>query len=504
MKRLAGIAGVFLLVLIFGCSTGESKGGDSPVVPMPSPPIAGDFPITVDFGQMPDGPVVGPTEVGPVGVDGDGVEVQGGDIIIEGGSLRVVSPDDFQQAAVLVRELDGYSSTSIEGYDTGDNLLTLTRTGAPDDYYYARLSAADSAIRKVRVTGPNARVRKMILARPFSIIDFRWAGLLPTSWKVSAILSDDFNGDGLPDVAVGDSLTGRVSVLYGNPGGGVADAEVMTCDSPAAAMDSADLDGDAYPDLVTLGKAVNVYLGAPGGVSSAGSYHVGSDTEGVDIGDLNGDGVADIAVATRAGVFVLGGAGSGLFEDPQLVFATDARAVQVADMNGDERLDIIAAAASPDEVYVLDNDGAGNFSISGTYPLPGTPVEMRVARFNWDEEPDVAVLMASSPNWQTLINDGGALYENQLFQATEGSATVFRMIDINNDGFADMAVIDPENNEVSVFIADIGGNFIIAARWDVDASPISMEAADLDGDSRNDLLVGEESGNVDVYANASR
>ncbi len=506
MKRLLGIFAVLLIALCFACSTGDISGGDSPVVPMPSPPIARGFPITVDFGEMPDGPVDGPTEVGSVVVDGDNIEVQSGDIIIEGGTLRVLSPRDFQQAAVLVRELDGYSSTSIEGYDAEGNLLTATTTGAPGDYYYARLSASDSIIRKINVLGPNARVRKMILARPFSIIEFQPADELPILWHASVILSADFNSDDIPDVAVGDSYTNRVAVLYGSSGGGFSGPTIMSCDLPAVAMDTGDFDGDAdgRADLAVLGEKVNIYLSAPGGISSTESYIIGSDTEDIDVGDVTGDGIPDIAVATRTGVYTLAGAGNGFFNNPQFRFAVDARAIRVADVNGDGDADMVIAAASPNELQVRVNKGGGNFSISGFYALTGTPVQMHVDRFNWDEEPDVAVLMDSTPNWQTYINDGGILHANQLFQATSGHAAAFEMLDVNNDGFADMAVIDPDNNEVSVFTTDLAGNFIIADRWNVNARPLVLEAADLDSDSRNDLIIGEADGNVNVYRNVSR
>ena len=115
----------------------------------------------------------------------------------------------------------------------------------------------------------------------------------------------DFNGDGLPDLAVTNHGSANVAVLLGQPGGGLA----PEAGSPFPvgvmpwAVVAADINGDGRTDLaVADGGADTVTLlerGAAGGFTPmAGSpASVPGQPVGLATADFNRDGLLDLAVS---------------------------------------------------------------------------------------------------------------------------------------------------------------------------------------------------------------
>ena len=146
-----------------------------------------------------------------------------------------------------------------------------------------------------------------------------WVGarsaLVDTSWGTTL----DVNGDGRPDVAIGDGQQpGGVTIHLGIDGGiATAAATSLTTSSFQGAFggqvsSAGDVNGDGYGDLLVADifqtqQTVFVYLGSPSGIPSkpVAVLRDGSGIKGfgrvLPAGDINGDGYADIAFTGDTG-----------------------------------------------------------------------------------------------------------------------------------------------------------------------------------------------------------
>jgi hypothetical protein len=170
---------------------------------------------------------------------------------------------------------------------------------------------------------------------------------VPVVAMPTSVVAGDFNKDGLLDIAVcsqGNGV-GYVSVLIGNGGGTFQPAMTLnfTGTNPTSIV-SADFNGDGILDLaVSDGNGVDVLLGIGNGQFSP-AITTSNVFEGILVADdFNGDGITDIAVASaESGLQVLTGIGDGTFLQPlALLQDTGIVSIKTARLGGDQLPDII-------------------------------------------------------------------------------------------------------------------------------------------------------------------
>jgi hypothetical protein len=170
-----------------------------------------------------------------------------------------------------------------------------------------------------------------------------------------ALLAADLNKDGKPDLAVALGSENKMAVLLSDGVGGFPDPPLPLFDvgeSPNS-ITSGDWDGDGNVDLavVNSGSAdLTLLFGdGAGGFSSQRSVLVGGGRpEFAATGDFDSDGVPDIAVTNSANdtVSVLLNIGGGLFSDPiQQLTGDRPLAVAAGDLNGDGKDDLVVTNA---------------------------------------------------------------------------------------------------------------------------------------------------------------
>lgn len=129
-------------------------------------------------------------------------------------------------------------------------------------------------------------------------------GALSVGSSPSAIVTADFNRDGIPDLAVLNRADGTASVLLGNGDGSFTQApgSPIAIGGVLSALAVGDFNGDGIPDLAASDSAANtvtiLYGNGDGSLTAASATEqVGTAPDALAVGDFNSDSVPDLAVA---------------------------------------------------------------------------------------------------------------------------------------------------------------------------------------------------------------
>ncbi len=226
-------------------------------------------------------------------------------------------------------------------------------------------------------------------------------GFYPTSVAVA-----DMNGDGKPDVVVVsynlNNQTGTWAVLFGN-GDGTFKTPVIYGPigfGVPSGLAVRDLNGDGIPDVVIGNTCLESNCQSGGGVfvllgEGHGKFHPvvaygsgGQNAGALTLGDVNRDGRIDILVANKTPsntVGVLLGNGDGTFQAavPSPVLPSSGQ-IAVADFNRDGKLDLAVSTGS-----LLLGNGDGTFLSPINLEDAGNGIA--VGDFNHDGRPDLAI-----------------------------------------------------------------------------------------------------------------
>ncbi len=375
-----------------------------------------------------------------------------------------------------------------------------------------------------------------------------------TSWGATA----DFDGDGYAEVVVGaprdDMGVGHVFVYRGGADGIATTPRVLlspdgTRDDFGSRVESAgDVDGDGYADLMIGAygygnSAGRVYVmpGGPAGVDATRVTRLPSPAGdlmwfGASLaaaGDINGDGYGDVAVGglTTGRAWVYFGGPSGLRAAPDVTLSIPAGAelgavvCSTGDVNGDGNADLAVGSAEVGRVYVFHGTGAGLATApSRTLTAPSGALDFGVALagpadFDGDGLGDVAVGASRSDGYagRVLVYPGaaGGVAATPAFSlgGPDGAGGFFGdalgACDANGDGFDELVVGAPGGGPP--YIRGGRGNafWYAGAASGLTSAPGSLPgtgttygyfgdavagANDLDGDGRDELLVGEWNG----------
>ena len=293
----------------------------------------------------------------------------------------------------------------------------------------------------------------------------------------------------------------------------------------------ADLDGDGKLDLAVAScggnpgncgsdvGTVGVLMGkGDGAFNTAVAYGSGGlGAYSVTIADVNGDGKPDLVVANfcansncaTGSVGVLLGNGDGTFQTAVTYNSGGARAlsVAVADVNGDAKPDIVVANDCTDEscsssngaVGVLLGNGDGTFQTVVTYGSGGYEAySVAVADMNGDGKPDIVVsnncadsTCSGSSSVGVLLGNGDGTFQTAVNHGTGGTcAYSLAVADLNGDGKPDLLVGNACSSTVGVLLGNGDGTFRTAVTYPSGGLYAeSVAAGDVNGDGKPDLIV---------------
>jgi Flp pilus assembly secretin CpaC len=316
------------------------------------------------------------------------------------------------------------------------------------------------------------------------------SGGTPTNASPSAIATGAFvhnNGStttSIQDIAVTDQANNRVLVLIGN-GDGTFKAPVSYPTGVAPdALVAQDFDGDGDPDLAVVNQGdgatnstVSVLLGNkpnPAGVqdgtfAAKTDYPVGIAPSAIATGTFFTNGFTSLAVTNRGSnsVSILIGQTTGTSTTPNGAFlppaaplaatyATGASPVGVAvgDFNNDGKPDLAvtyATDSSGNSVSILQGNSDGSFGTAKNFPAGSGPVGIVAAAFAGTNA-DLVVADKSGNNLDALIGNGDGTFKAPISLPTGNSPVALAAADLNGDSTIDLVSANNASNSVTVIL----------------------------------------------------
>lgn len=381
---------------------------------------------------------------------------------------------------------------------------------APERQLFARLLIVFAIVPTLLIT-PAPSVQAAPPAVPFI---YTSAANAPVGITPQGIAVADLNGDTKQDLAVANCFNNSVSVLLGSGTGTFTPAPgspitVGTCPEVVVLTD---LNGDGKQDLIVTNyssNTVSVFLGSGTGAftQKAGSpFAAGATPNFLAVGDVTGDGKQDIIVSnTNANtISVLAGDGSGGFGAPTAIAAGNGPlGIALGDVDGTHGLDILVANSGGNTVSVLLNSGSGTFS-----PAPGSPITVgnspqiiALGKINADNALDFVVTNFTDGSVSVFLGTGTGAFTQAAGSpiAFPGTSPVSLVLDLlNADANVDLVVSDSAGNGTYVLTGNGNGTFsAVPSQPTITGGifPISVAVADVNGDSKKDILTVNEGEN---------
>ena len=327
------------------------------------------------------------------------------------------------------------------------------------------------------------------------------------------VVEGDFNGDGIPDLAVTNFFGDDVSVLLGNGDGTFGAASTFAAQVGAMGIVAADVNCDGKVDLVVtelFNNTVSILLGnGDGTFQPQQTVDAGNAPLGLAVADVNGDGKPDLIVANHTlwgyggGVSVLLGNGDGTFQARQQALGyQNISDVTVADLNNDGKADIVCTAETSNGVFVLEGNGDGTFQSPVYFATGSAPWSVKVADFNGDGINDLVVANRSSASLSILLGNGDGSFQPQETIPVGSSPQDVAVADLNGDGKYDLVETNQGDGTVGILKGNGDGTFQNMQTYAVGSTPLGEIVVDLNGDGRPDIVVVNlASGTISVLLN---
>ena len=273
----------------------------------------------------------------------------------------------------------------------------------------------------------------------------------------SAILSsNDFNGDGKPDLAVGNRSASELIIRIGAGGLNFNSPVRIPIPTPAWALTSGDFNGDSHADLVAVTRDTNgiqLVLGNGNGTfQPAHSLDAGDTPKSVAVADLNRDGLDDVIVGNFAGSLSIyfGNRTAGLSSQHLKRAPTSIENLIAADLSGDGNPDV--ATIGEDTIAIFRGKENGDFFPPKRIRIVDFLFDIAAGDFNGDSKIDLAFSNFAAGQLSVITNEGNLRFSPPFNLNTGSDPKRIVAADLNGDHKADLAVTNYLSHTISVYL----------------------------------------------------
>lgn len=279
----------------------------------------------------------------------------------------------------------------------------------------------------------------------------------------------------------------------------------------------ADVNGDGFPDVIVGNDAPDpklVYLNDGKGNFRLGSTfgRPGWPTRNVAVADLNGDGLPDLVVANRSGRdhagsnYICLNRGKGRFDHDCRAFSHEsATTITPADFNGDGSIDLAVPERDGGQSYVYLNDGKANFPKRVPFgPADATIRMVAAADLTASGRMDIVAIDERRGVFIYFNRPDGGFSSAVTLRA--GGATPYALAvgDLNRDGKVDIVVGYVGAPSVVYFNDGTGRSFTPVPFGDGTGAAYGIAIGDLDKDGWPDIVVARSDAPNVVYFSSGR
>ena len=302
----------------------------------------------------------------------------------------------------------------------------------------------------------------------------------------------DFNGDGIPDVAVG----GPSGIwLFTGKGGGAFNPGVLAASLPTSngRLGAADFNADHKLDLVATmprggpdgsGAGFAVLLGNGNGTfQTPQMFAEPLGTNGLAVGPLTKGGHPSIALSSNSEAYLYFGNGARGFSGPRIVSLPGAGDLAIGDVNGDGIPDLVSSGVS-----VAFGIGAGKFSKPYSYPIDSSGGIYNVVLADLRNNGLTDIVTDAQDAVSVLLSMGKGNYDDGAWTKVTGGAACGAAADFNRDGKPDLAVNTPTGVAILLGTGNAKAPLTTGATMAL-ANTGCLLTGDLNGDGIPDLLV---------------
>ncbi|MCA9276511.1 MAG: VCBS repeat-containing protein [Phycisphaerales bacterium] len=328
---------------------------------------------------------------------------------------------------------------------------------------------------------------------------------LGSSLLGSKTVIDDFNEDGVPDLAIirAQSIDVRLGVGGGDFQliGQAANRSGQEL-SDLNTLHAGDVDGDGHTDLLAMhtgyyGRGVIFFWGDGQGSFSSGSDAVfNGSPAGLTLLDHDDDGDLDLATAFvfSEAIGFVENLGSRVFLPTPYyssIPSIDSDYIELAhgDMDNDGDTDLAIIGLSGRDVLIYMNDGHANMTNSLTLSASLETSDVEIGDINNDGLLDIVALNKLSGTFSAFRNLGGGSFSDDARGYVGDQPTQLILRDLNHDQKLDLVAFNDGTQDISVLRGNGAGYFSANLSFEAIVGTSELEVADLNQDGHQDIVM---------------